>query len=199
MSILSKKMSGMVVLGLSITALAQNPFESAKQFSATVVASGAAAQRAGEMSMKVYKSGDKMRTEMPNGMGAVIIDLSQHNFYMVMKSMCMQMPAQSQSNPFAQASGATIDRSPAGSDTFDGHSCKVENLTVTPRDGKPTKMKVWEAEDLKGFPVKVEIQSDKGPLTVIYRDISFDAPAASLFTHPENCQEMPSMPGGMPH
>jgi hypothetical protein len=199
MSIRSRKLSGLAVLCLSITALGQNPFETAKQFSATVVVSGAAMQRTGDMSMKVYKSGDKMRTEMPNGMGAVIIDLSQHNFYMVMKTMCMQMPAQSQSNPFAQAAGATIDRSPAGTDTVDGHACKVENLTVTPQNGKPVKMKVWEADDLKGFPVKVEMQSDKGPVTVLYKDISFDAPAPSLFTHPENCQQMPSMPGGMPH
>jgi hypothetical protein len=199
MSISSTIIGGLAILFLSIAAFAQNPFDTAKQFSATAVVSGAAMQRSGDMSMKVYKSGDKMRTEMPNGMGAVIIDLSQHNFYMVMKTMCMQMPAQSQSNPFAQAAGATVDRSPAGSDTVDGHACKVENLTVTPQSGKPAKMKVWEAQDLKGFPVRVEIQTDKGPITVNYRDISFDAPAASLFTHPANCQQMPTMPSNMPH
>jgi len=30
-------------------------------------------------------------------------------------------------------------------------------------------MKVWEAEDLKGFPIKVEIESSRGPMAVEYR------------------------------
>jgi hypothetical protein len=197
MSILCKKMGWVVILCLSLTAMAQNPFESAKQFSATLVMSGAPAQTHGAQgNMKIYKSGDKMRTDMPGGMGYIIMDLSQHINYMVMNSMCMQMATQTQSNPFAQASDATIERSPAGTDTVDGHACKVENLTVTAHNGKPTKMKVWEAEDLKGFPIKVEMQTDKGPMTVEYKDISFDPPAASLFTHPENCRQVP---GGAPH
>jgi outer membrane lipoprotein-sorting protein len=191
---------GFLVLCWSIAALAQNPFENAKQFSATIVVSAAAMETHGAQgSMKVYKSGDKMRTEVPGGRGYVITELSQHTSYMVMNAMCMQMKSQPQQNPFAQASDASVERSSAGTDTVDGHACKVENLMVTPHNGKPTKMKVWEAEDLKGFPVKVETQTDKGPVTIEYKDISFDAPAASLFAHPENCQQMPTMSGGMPH
>jgi hypothetical protein len=135
-----------------------------------------------------------MRTDMPGGRGYIITELSQHTNYMVMNAMCMQMASQSQQNPFAQTSDATVERSSAGTDTVDGHACKVENLTVTSHNGKATKMKVWEAEDLKGFPVKVETQTDKGPFAIEYKDISLDAPAASLFTHPENCQQMPTMP-----
>ena len=48
-----------------------------------------------------------------------------------------------------------MERSSAGTDTVDGHPCKVENLTVTQQNGQPTKMKVWEAQDLKGFPIKI--------------------------------------------
>ena len=109
----------------------------------------------------------------------------------------MQMTPQQQ-NPFAQAEGASIDRSPAGTDTVDGHACKVENMTVTPKSGQPVKMKVWEAEDLKGFPIKIEMQLARGPFTLQYKDISFAAPDPSLFTHPDNCRQMPTAPGG-PH
>jgi hypothetical protein len=52
-------------------------------------------------------------------------------------------------------------------------------------------MKVWEAEDLKGFPIKVEIESSRGPMAVKYKDVSFSEPPASLFTHPENCRQVP--------
>jgi outer membrane lipoprotein-sorting protein len=179
---------------LAAFAQAQNPFETQKQFSATVVMSGmAAGSPMASGDMKIYRSGDKMRTSM-GAMGYVVMDLTQHTNYMVMGSgMCMQMPTTRQQNPFAQASDATIDRSPAGTDTVDGHSCKVENLTVTGQSGKVVKMKVWEADDLKGFPIKVEIQSDKGPITVQYKDISFDTPPASMFTHPDNCRAMGTM------
>lgn len=187
----------LAVLILAVAVEAQNPFEAQKQFSATVVISGMpAGGPMGQGDMKIYRSGDKMRTTM-GAMGYMVVDLAEHTNYMVMgNGMCMQMSATRQQNPFAQASGATIDRSPAGTDTVDGHSCKVENLTVTPQSGKPAKMKVWEADDLKGFPIKIEIQSDRGPITVQYKDISFDTPPASMFTHPDNCRAMGAMPGG---
>lgn len=193
---------GLTILCTALIAQAQNPFESSKQFSATVVMSGMPTRGpAGQGDMKIYRSGDKMRMSMPGGTGYMIMDLSQHTSYMVMGTgMCMQMPASGQqSNPFSQAQGATIERSPAGTDTVDGQACKVENLTVTPQNGQPTKMKVWEAEDLKGFPVKVEMQSSRGPITVLYKDVSFSEPEASLFTHPDNCRQMPTMPGAVPH
>ncbi len=177
-------------------AQAQNPFE-VKQFSATVVMSGAPVAKARAMTgdMKIYRSGDKMRTSM-GSMGYMVMDLTQHMNYMVMNNMCMQISRPTQQNPFSEAQDATIERSPAGTDTVDGHACKVENITVTPHNGQPTKMKVWEAQDLKGFPVKVEMQSSRGPVTLEYKDISLDEQPASLFTHPDNCQQMPGMPGG---
>jgi hypothetical protein len=183
------------VFSVAAVAQGQNPFE-VKQFSATLVMSGTpdnASQRHGDM--KIYRSGDKMRTTMPGGIGYMVTDLAQHTNYMVMGAgMCMQMTGSAQRNPFSDSEGATIDRSSAGTDTVDGHACKVENVTVTPHEGKPVKMKVWEAEDLKGFPLKIEMQSSKEPITMQYKDVSLTEPDASLFTHPENCQQMPSMP-----
>ncbi len=129
----------------------------------------------------------------------MITDLAQGTTYMVMgNGMCMQTTRQGEQNPFAAAENAQIERASAGSDTVDGHACRVENLTVTPQNGEPTKMKVWEAQDLKGFPVKVELQSSHGPVTVEYRNVSFNQPDASIFVHPENCRQMPMMPGGVP-
>jgi hypothetical protein len=190
----------LLIFGLAIVAQGQSPFDTSKQFSATVVMSGVPTHGGeGQGDMKIYRSGDKMRTSMPGGAGYMIMELKQHAGYMVMSNgMCMQTTAQGQQNPFSQAQDATIERSPAGTDTVDGHACKVENLTVTSRDGKSTKMKVWEAGDLKGFPVKIEMPSGHGPVTIEYKDVRLNEPDASLFTHPENCRQMPAMPGGVP-
>jgi hypothetical protein len=189
-----------VLSSFGIASQAQNPFDAQKQFSATMVtASMATAPRAGQGEMKIYRSGDKLRTTMPGGMGYMITDLTQGTSYMVMNTgMCMQTTASRQPNPFAETQNATIERVPAGADTVDGHSCKVENLTVIPKNGTPVEMKIWEANDLKGFPVRVEMNTGKGPVTVEYQDVSFDPPQASLFSHPANCRQMPTMPGAMP-
>ena len=193
---LCKFASGFALVCLAIAACAQNPFDTHKQFSATMTMSGASiGGHAPQGDMKIYRLGDKMRTNIGT-MGYSIIDMTQHTMYMVMgQGMCMQMAPKGQQNPFAQAEGTSVERTPSGIDTVDGHACKVEYVTVTPQSGKPTKMKVWEADELQGFPVKVEIESTKGPITVIYKDVSFEPPAASLFTHPDNCQPMPAMPG----
>jgi hypothetical protein len=189
---------GVLALCLATAARADNPFEAYRQFSAVVVMSPMPAMptRGSQGDMKIYRSGDRIRTDLPGG-NYLIADLSQHTNYMVMAGMCMQLPAARQQDPFAQAHGATVERSPAGTDTVDGHVCKVENLTVTPQDGQPSKMKVWEAQDLKDFPIKIEVQTSRGPVTVEYKNVSFGDPDASLFVH-DNCRQMPAMPGAAP-
>jgi len=187
---------GFALLCLTIAAYAQNPFDAHKQFSATMVMTGSPmAGHAPQGDVKMYRLGDKTRTNI-GSMGYSIIDMSQHTMYMVMGQggMCMQMAPKMEQNPFAQQ--GSVVRTPAGTETVDGHSCKVENVTVTPQNGTPAKMKVWLADDLQGFPVKVQIETSRGPVTVMYKDVSFDAPPASLFTHPDNCRQMPNMPGG---
>ena len=196
---------GLMLLSAAIVAQADTPFDT-KQFSATVVMDSmpampatASAGHSVQGSMKMYRSGDKMRTDLPGGSGYMIMDLAQHANYMVMSNgMCMQMSSSPHQNPFAQAHNAAVERSPAGTETVDGHLCKVENVTVTPSGGQRSKMKVWEAEDLKGFPIKIEVQSSHGPMVMQYKDVNLNDPDASLFVHPENCRLMPTMPGQMP-
>ncbi|MGC1521522.1 MAG: hypothetical protein WA803_08295 [Steroidobacteraceae bacterium] len=196
--------SGLLITCLAMSARAQNPFDSNKTFSATIVISGMSSKpSAGRGEAKVYRSGTKIRTTLPGGAGYTLIDMAEHSTYMVMGGgMCMQMTVQGQENPFAQAADTTVERSSAGTETLEGHACKVENLTVTPhsgpRAGQTTQMKVWEAQDLHGFPIKVETQSSHGPVTIEYKDVSLAAPDPSLFTHPENCREMPAIPGMPP-
>jgi outer membrane lipoprotein-sorting protein len=180
---------------LGIAAYAQNPFDTHKQFSATMVMTESTmGSHAPQGDMKIYRLGDKFRTNMGNT-GYSVIDMGEHTMFMVMgQGMCMQMAPRGDQNPFTQQ--GSVERTPAGTDTVDGHACKVENVTITGKNGTTTKMKIWEAEDLQQFPVKVQVETSRGPMTMIYKDISFDAPAASLFTPPGNCRQMPSAPGG---
>ncbi len=185
-----KILASMTLIACGCTAWGQSPFEF-KEFSTTMTTNAAGH----DMSMKMYRSGAQMRTDLPGG-GYSITDLDSHVTYMVVAGRCMQMNIPQRNDPFATSSDAKIERTAAGADTVDGHACKVENVTVTPKNGRPTKMKMWEAQDLKGFPVKIETQTEQGPATILYKDVSFATPDASLFKRPTNCMQM-SMPQGM--
>ncbi|MGH9481887.1 MAG: DUF4412 domain-containing protein [Terriglobales bacterium] len=152
--------------------------------------------RGSAMSMKVYKSGDKMRTDLPSGAGYTVVEVSSHKTFMVMGGgMCMEMstPTQSQPNPFA-AQGQVETKS-LGNETVDGHACQVEQITVTPAGGGPAQvMKAWLAADLQNFPVRVEMQSARGPMQINYKDVSLAEPDATLFAEPSGCRPMPGIP-----
>jgi hypothetical protein len=46
----------------------------------------------------------------------------------------------------------------------DGHSCQVEEVALSsPMLANPQKMKFWEAEDLHGFPIKIEFVTPGRP------------------------------------
>jgi hypothetical protein len=57
-----------------------------------------------------------------------------------------------QSSSLAAKADATVTRASAGRETVDGHSCQIENVTVSsPQLAGPMKMRFWEAEDLQKF------------------------------------------------
>jgi hypothetical protein len=90
-----------------------------------------------------------------------------------------------------------VDTAPSPSEekeTIDGHPSKIRNYTAISKDPPATiKVKLWEAEDLKGFPVKMEIEPpSKGKFTISYSDISLERPDPKLFVLPAICHAGPS-------
>ena len=76
-------------------------------------------------------------------------------------------------------------------ETIDGHSCKVGDYTVRPKDGGQlfVKMKLWEAEDLNGFPIQIEVTPTSMPGSKYnYTDVSLDRPDPKLFQLPALCR-----------
>ncbi|HXW55894.1 MAG TPA: hypothetical protein VEJ67_09115 [Candidatus Cybelea sp.] len=184
---------------LAISAFAQNPSPfSLTQFSAT----SSTTMKGQIMKTKIARSGNKLRMDMPGSDGKryTLVLLDEHKAYMVMgPEMCMQMNqlGAAASNPFASSAQAKIDTRMVGAGTMNGHPVKIEQLTMTPANGgKPVNMKVWSATDLQGFPVRTEVETANGPVTTDYTDISLSAPSDSLFAAPQNCRQMPMMPGG---
>jgi hypothetical protein len=156
--------------------------------------------RKADISMKVYRARDSVRVERSGALSTL---------YMPSKSMvynlttypdhshqCVVMkPEQAKMlpSPLELLLGSDMKRTAAGTEVVDGHPCNIEKVVVTRPDGKTIESKVWEAQDLKGIPVKIESHIGEFTLSAVYRDISLETQDQQLFTVPEKCTPFEQM------
>lgn len=86
-----------------------------------------------------------------------------------------------------------VETTEVGKETVDGHSCVKNKVLVTDEQGRKLESTVWNASDLKGFPVKIESVQNSTPVTMIFRDIKLSKPDASLFEAPANSTKYTDM------
>lgn len=177
--------------------------------SAKVVSVGKKARDNQTMVMRFAVSGRKMRNEMDmtkmgnvrasdmegmKQMGMdqmVILALPEKPAtYMIfpnLKSYC-DMPSSGKGNPEGK-----VEKAELGSDTVEKHACKKSKLTFTDKDGKTAEAVVWEATDLKDFPIQYQTVENGQTTTTTFSDIRMEKPDASLFELPESYKKYSSM------
>jgi hypothetical protein len=179
------------------SAKSQYPLDSFTDFSA-VMAGSIMEMGEGTAEAHIYRSGKLMRVADPEGYGYFITDLSTLETYAFSTGPCMH-----DSHPYFRASpfpaarpGSTVERVAAGKETLDGHSCQIEDITVSPKTGGHLKMRFWEAEDLQGFPIKIEFLRPGGRNSIIrYKNVALGPQDPTLFIHPKSCQAAPHRAG----
>jgi hypothetical protein len=140
----------------------------------------------------IYRSGDKLRMQ-GQAKNYIVQDLAKEkDVRAISKIQCLQMGAPFiRSYPFFMTGpGYKYEHVPLGKETIDGHSCQVEEVTVVfPATKKhdPLKLKLWEAEDLDGFPIKVETQAHR---LIEYRKVDFGPLDPTLFIVPDDCARL---------
>ncbi len=147
-----------------------------------------------ELRMKVYRSGSMVRVEESDKVAVLFVPASKKVYSLTVypdnSRTCVVMrtdQAKMMLSPLQLLDGTKVKRTPAGTEVVEGHNCKVENVTVTRVDGQTIESKVWEAEDLKGAPVKIESQLSDFKFTAVYRDVVLATPDKALFTPPDKC------------
>jgi hypothetical protein len=147
-----------------------------------------------EMAMKVYHSDCSVRVERTAAISTLYATADQKVYdlttYPDGSHQCVSMrPDQAKMlpSPLELLYGTKVKRIGKGTEVVDGHKCKVETAQVTRSDGSVIESKVWEAEDLKGAPVKIESHLPEITLTAVYRDIVLGTPGKALFTPPDKC------------
>jgi hypothetical protein len=71
-----------------------------------------------------------------------------------------------------------------GKETVAGHPCVQNKVFVTDSAGTTNEFTVWNATDLKNFPVKILRAGQDVDVTMVFTDVSLTKPAASLFDPP---------------
>lgn len=165
-------------------------------FSATQVFESSKA----DMTMKIYRSGSSVRVERSGALSTLYMPSSSkvYNFttYPDQSRQCVVMkPDQAKMlpSPLELLQGSILQRISIGSEILEGHTCKIENVSVTRPDGKTIASKVWEAEDLNGIPIRIESRMGDITLAAVYRDISVSTPDQNLFTIPDKCTPFEKM------
>ena len=60
-----------------------------------------------------------------------------------------------------------------GKDTVDGHPCVKNKVIVTDNEGSKHESTVWNATDLKNFPVKIETdRTGRQTMTMLFKNVS---------------------------
>lgn len=86
-----------------------------------------------------------------------------------------------------------LEKTELGSETVEKHPCKKSKLTFTDKDGKTAEAIVWEATDLKNFPIQYQTTDDGQTLTTTFTDIKMGKPDAAQFDLPADYKKY----GGM--
>ncbi len=71
-----------------------------------------------------------------------------------------------------------------GEETLDGHPCIKNRIIETDNSGKKHQSTVWNATDLKNFPLRIESGESPGTLTMSFKDVRLGAPDPALFEPP---------------
>jgi hypothetical protein len=139
---------------------------------------------------KVYQSGSNFRVEEIPGFTVIYLAAAYKAYDLFSRGNCIQVSPEKETRlpiPFQLLTGTKVERTAVGTEIVDGHNCKVENVVVTSAQGKVTQSKVWEAQDLKGAPVKIESQTQRGKVVATYHDIVLGTPDPALFKPPSPC------------
>jgi hypothetical protein len=77
-----------------------------------------------------------------------------------------------------------IQSTELGRETVDGHVCVKNKVVVTDDGGKTNEFTVWNAIDLKKFPLKIQTTENERVTTMLFKNVKLSKPDAALFTPP---------------
>ena len=97
------------------------------------------------------------------------------------------------SNASKPDSAFKVESTELGKETIDGHPCIKNKVVVTDDQGKSHESTVWNATDLKKFPVKIVTTERGNTATMLFKNVNTAKPDAALFDPPSDFKKYDSM------
>jgi hypothetical protein len=86
----------------------------------------------------------------------------------------------------------TVTSKDVGEEKIDGHTCKKVQLTATDAKGKTQEALVWQAKDLKNFPIQMQMKQKENTVVVKFQEPKLETPPASDFEIPAGYTKYPT-------
>src|SRR6185437_6538237 len=77
-----------------------------------------------------------------------------------------------------------IDKTKLGDETVDGHPTVKNKMVITDDQNEKHKMTVWNATDMKDFPLKIQSNENARDTLLTFKNVKKSKPDASLFEPP---------------
>lgn len=161
------------------------PWDKVQEFSAIVTGGPVPGT---EDVIHIYRSGNLLRMEGREGRNYLITDLAKQETHGIAESGCLKY-----TNPYVRSYPFSLsrpdnkyERAAVTKETIDGHVCQVEEVTLSsPKLHTPIKIRLWEAEDLEGFPVKIETAAHR---IIQFKNVALGPQDPTIFIFPSKCQ-----------
>jgi hypothetical protein len=89
-----------------------------------------------------------------------------------------------QAIPESEVAAEKVEFTDVGKEEVDGHPCLKKKVVTTDSKGRAQEMFVWQATDMKNFPIQMEVPQRSNKLIVKFQKPKLETPDAALFDMP---------------
>lgn len=86
-----------------------------------------------------------------------------------------------------------VETTELGKESVEGHPCVKNKTIVTDNKGNKHEAIVWNATDLKNFPIKIEQTEGSTTSTMLFKDVKLSKPETALFEPPADHKRYDNM------
>jgi hypothetical protein len=84
-----------------------------------------------------------------------------------------------------QPTNVVLNTSGAAQEEANGHPCRRLEAVVQSNDGSSARFRIWQAQDAKDFPVRIQTPPGPRQMTLNFSNLRLELPAAELFGPPD--------------
>jgi hypothetical protein len=86
-----------------------------------------------------------------------------------------------------------IQKTALGKETIDGHSCVKTKVVIKDDKGLAQEATVWNATDLKDFPIRIQAKENDTTVVMKFKDVQFAKPNVKQFEMPSDYKKYESL------